>query len=96
MASGAWINDGKADYLHDEERRDVQRVGFSQGSADGLANGMCFDKQKVVDIALAEVGYREKATDAMLDEKFANAGPGNHTKYGRRHGQDRPVHHGLR
>lgn len=44
---------------------------------------MFFDKQKVIDIALAEVGYREKATDAMLDEKFANAGPGNHTKYGR-------------
>lgn len=82
MASGAWINDGKADYFM--MKSGAMFTGWlSQGSADGLANGMFFDKQKVVDIALAEVGYREKATDAMLDEKFANAGPGNHTKYGR-------------
>lgn len=82
MASGTWINDGKADYFM--MKSGAMFTGWlSQGSADGLANGMFFDKQKVIDIALAEVGYREKATDAMLDEKFANAGPGNHTKYGR-------------
>ena len=82
MASGAWINDGKADYFM--MKSGAMFMGWlSQGSADGLANGMYFDKQKVIEIALAEVGYREKATDAMLDEKFANAGPGNHTKYGR-------------
>ena len=37
----------------------------------------------IVSIALAEVGYREKASNASLDEKAANAGSGNWTKYAR-------------
>ena len=39
--------------------------------------------QKVIDIALAEVGYREKASNASLDDPQANAGSGNWTKYAR-------------
>lgn len=82
MASGEWVNDGKADYFM--MKSGAMFTGWlSQGSADGLSNGMFFDKQKVIEIALAEVGYREKATDAQLDDKTANAGTGNHTKYGR-------------
>lgn len=38
---------------------------------------------KVISIAEAEVGYREKASNAYLDNKTANAGSGNYTKYGR-------------
>ena len=41
------------------------------------------DAAKVVSIALAEVGYREKATNASLDDPAANAGSGNWTKYAR-------------
>ena len=37
----------------------------------------------VVNIALAEVGYREKASNASLDDKTANAGAANWTKYAR-------------
>jgi hypothetical protein len=37
----------------------------------------------IVAIALAEVGYREKASNAYLDDKTANAGSGNWTKYAR-------------
>lgn len=37
----------------------------------------------VVAIALAEVGYREKASNASLDDKTVNAGSGNWTKYAR-------------
>ena len=37
----------------------------------------------VVNIALAEVGYREKASNASLDDKTANAGSANWTKYAR-------------
>ena len=37
----------------------------------------------VVAIALAEVGYHEKATNAMLDDKTANSGSNNWTKYAR-------------
>ena len=39
--------------------------------------------QKVIAIALAEVGYREKASNASLDDPSANAGSGNWTKYAR-------------
>lgn len=39
--------------------------------------------QTVIDIALAEVGYLEKATNANLDSKTGNAGYNNYTKYAR-------------
>ena len=38
---------------------------------------------KVLKIAEAEVGYLEKASSANLDNKTANAGSANYTKYGR-------------
>lgn len=38
---------------------------------------------KVIDIALAEVGYLEKKSNKSLDSKTANAGKANYTKYGR-------------
>ncbi len=38
---------------------------------------------EVISIALGEVGYQEKATNASLDDPYANAGGGNWTKYGR-------------
>lgn len=44
---------------------------------------MAYDKQKVIDIALGEVGYLEKASNSQLDDKTANAGSGNYTKYSR-------------
>jgi len=37
----------------------------------------------IIRIALAEVGYREKATNASLDDPQANAGNGNWTRYAR-------------
>ncbi len=39
--------------------------------------------EDVVAIALAEVGYHEKETNAYLDDKLANAGDENWTKYAR-------------
>jgi hypothetical protein len=39
------------------------------------------DPQKVVDIALSEVGYREKASNSQIDSKTANAGVKNYTKF---------------
>lgn len=44
---------------------------------------MGYNRQKVIDIALAEVGYLEKATNDQLDDKTANAGSNNYTKYAR-------------
>ena len=39
--------------------------------------------QKLLNIALNEVGYLEKASNSQLDDKTANAGTGNFTKYAR-------------
>ena len=44
---------------------------------------MTYDPKKVIEIALAEVGYLEKETNAQLDDKTANAGDENYTKYAR-------------
>lgn len=44
---------------------------------------MAYDKQKVIEMALAEVGYLEKATNDQLDDQTANAGKNNYTKYAR-------------
>ncbi|MGN1370047.1 MAG: LysM peptidoglycan-binding domain-containing protein [Aristaeellaceae bacterium] len=44
---------------------------------------MAYDRNKVIAIALAEVGYLEKASNAQLDDKTANAGNKNYTKYAR-------------
>lgn len=41
---------------------------------------------KVVNIALNEVGYLEKRTNSQLDSKTANAGSANYTKYGKNMG----------
>lgn len=44
---------------------------------------MPYDKQKVIDIALSQVGYHEKASNASLDSNTANSGANNWTKYAR-------------
>lgn len=41
------------------------------------------EQQKLVNYALAEVGYAEKASNKSLDSKTANAGKANYTKYSR-------------
>jgi hypothetical protein len=44
---------------------------------------MSYDPKKVIDIALAEVCYLEKKSAANVDDKTANAGSANYTKYAR-------------
>lgn len=41
------------------------------------------DPKKVLAVAAGEVGYQEKETNDQLDDKLANAGSGNFTKYAR-------------
>lgn len=41
---------------------------------------------KVINIALNEVGYLEKRTNSQLDSKTTNAGSANYTKYGKNMG----------
>lgn len=38
---------------------------------------------KVLEVAIGEIGYKEKASNKSLDSKTANAGSNNYTKYGR-------------
>lgn len=45
---------------------------------------------KVLETAAAEIGYREKKSNAQLDDKTANAGSGNYTKYARDFDQKYP------
>ena len=44
---------------------------------------MAFKVSDLIKIARAEIGYREKATNSQLDDKTANPGSNNFTKYGR-------------
>lgn len=44
---------------------------------------MSYDKQKVIDVALSQLGYHEKATNSQLDSPSANPGSSNWTKYAR-------------
>lgn len=41
------------------------------------------DVSKVLAVAVAEIGYKEKASNSQLDDKTANAGSANYTKYAR-------------
>ena len=41
------------------------------------------DVSKVLAVAVAEIGYKEKTSNSQLDDKTANAGSKNYTKYAR-------------
>lgn len=62
-----------------------QRYGqkyFDAYAGKGVEN-VSYNPQAVLSAALNEVGYLEKATIAQLDDKTANAGNKNYTKYAR-------------
>jgi hypothetical protein len=42
---------------------------------------MSYTASKVLAVAIAEIGYMEKASNSQLDDKTANAGSANYTKY---------------
>ena len=44
---------------------------------------MGYTAKQLVEIATAEIGYHEKASNSNLDSKTANSGNKNYTKYGR-------------
>ena len=48
------------------------------------------DVSKVLAVAAGEIGYKEKKSNAQLDDKTANAGSGNYTKYARDFDQKYP------
>lgn len=44
---------------------------------------MGYDRNAVLNVARGELGYHEKASNSQLDDKTANSGSGNFTKYSR-------------
>lgn len=44
---------------------------------------MSYTAKRLLEIAAAEIGYKEKETNSQLDNKTANAGDDNYTKYAR-------------
>ena len=72
----------------------VERYGYAQEWYNKFKNQNSFKKEvsgmtkqeavkKVLDLARSEIGYREKASSSNLDDKSANAGGANWTKYAR-------------
>ena len=52
---------------------------------------MAYTASKVLQIAAGEIGYKEKKSNSQLDNKTANAGSGNYTKYARDFDQKHPA-----
>lgn len=61
---------------------------LSPVTADGiLASSVCY-ANKIVQIAKNEIGYLEKASNSNLNDKTANSGSANYTKYGAWYGSN--------
>lgn len=70
-----------------------RRAGFGQsyfnkyaGAATALSTGSSgprYTAKKLIAIAVAEIGYHEKASNSNLDDKTANSGGNNWTKFAR-------------
>ena len=81
----------------------TKRAGYGQTYYDKYADrtsssattekeetGMECTASKVLAIAVAEIGYKEKENNSQLDTPSANAGDGNYTKYARDFDQKYP------
>jgi len=75
----------------------VKRAGYGQGYFDKYAGakpatpaGKKCTAETVIAVAAAEVGYKEKKSNSQLDDKTANAGSANYTKYARDFDQKYP------
>lgn len=55
----------------------------NEGTIGGITMLKADAIQRVIDIAVGEIGYLEKASADRLDSKTENAGSGNYTKYWR-------------
>lgn len=56
---------------------------FAEKTVEQEETNMSYDPKKVIAVATAEVGYLEKKDRNNLDDKTANAGSKNYTKYAR-------------
>lgn len=80
IAEESWFDDDVTPALFREE--------LFAGTGDVVIwinspGGDCIAASEIVAIALAQIGYKEKASNKNLDDPAANAGSANWTKYAR-------------
>lgn len=75
------IPDDASKYKDQRYRYALAKYKEYAKEAERMTEAQAIDK--VLAIAQAEVGYKEKASASGLDDKNANPGAGNYTKYGR-------------
>lgn len=88
---GMWQFGGEVNYIRSNKiagqvvDQDFMLKDYSNQKVDSIEPSMTVDDaiKLVVSIALEEVGYHEKASNYMLDDKTANTGSANYTKYAR-------------
>lgn len=71
------------DILHGNKELEWFTAGAAEQQEKKEEVAVGYDPQKVINIARAEVGYLEKKSNKDLDDKTANAGSKNYTKYAR-------------
>lgn len=72
------------DWLFDESMmKDTQTTTKTETTIQKKEETIVVTADRVIAVAKAEVGYKEKASNSNLDNKTANAGSANYTKYAR-------------
>lgn len=66
---------------HVKCRQFIDQYAIAESEQEAVS--MKYDPQKVINVAMGEVGYYEKSNSKNLDDKTAGASSGNYTKYWR-------------
>ena len=70
--------------VQEEKQQEIKETSTIITSVSGgVKSTMGYSAQKLLDIARAEIGYKEKASNSNLDSMTGNAGSNNWTKYAR-------------
>ena len=86
LLTGVGLDSSSSSSTSSSSGSDSSDSSSDSDSSSGSASGG--DAAKVINIAAKEVGYKEKASNKDLDDKTANAGGNNHTKYNKWYGMD--------
>ena len=79
------------DWLFDESMmKDAQTTTKTETTTQKKEETIAVTANRVIAVAKAEVGYKEKASNSNLDNKTANAGSADYTKYARDFDQKYP------
>ena len=79
---GSWMYERMSDLAAKVTAALDSTAAVEEPKADQPTKASC-DVSRVLAVAAAEIGYKEKKSNSQLDDKTANAGSGNYTKYAR-------------